>query len=126
MLFSGDYLWNAGIFLCQASVLRSALHKHASDILASSKQAMKSAQIDGHFVRPNNEAFLACRSESIDYAVMEHFDKVAVVPFNGTWSDVGSWNAVAALTAEDQSGNRISGQGMAVQSNHTFINSPHR
>ena len=126
MLLSGDYLWNAGIFLCQASVLKDALRKHATDILASSESAMKSAQVDGHFVRPNKEAFLACRSESIDYAVMEHFDKVAVIPFKGAWSDVGSWNAVAALSPADQSGNRISGQGLAVQSTNTYINAPHR
>jgi mannose-1-phosphate guanylyltransferase/mannose-6-phosphate isomerase len=126
MLLSGNYLWNAGIFLSSASTLLKALDKHAPDILSSCQQAMQSPEIDGHFVRPNKESFLSCRSESIDYAVMEHFDKVAVVPFKGAWSDVGSWNAVAALTPEDQAANRISGQGMAVQSNNTYINAPHR
>jgi mannose-1-phosphate guanylyltransferase/mannose-6-phosphate isomerase len=126
MLLSGNYLWNAGIFLCTASTLVEALAKHAPDILSSCKQAMQNPEIDGNFVRPNKESFLSCRSESIDYAVMEHFDKVVVVPFKGAWSDVGSWNAVAALTTQDQSGNRISGQGMAVQSNNTYINAPHR
>ena len=126
MLLSGKYLWNAGIFLCQVSVLIDALSKHAPDILKSCQDAMRSSVADGNFVRPDMESFLACRSESIDYAVMEHFDRVAVVPFKGAWSDVGSWNAVATLTPEDQSGNRISGQGMAVQSNNTYINAPHR
>ena len=126
MLLSGDYLWNAGIFLCQAAVLKGALNKHASDILKSSELAMKSAQVDGDFVRPNKETFLACRSESIDYAVMEHFEKVAVIPFKGAWSDVGSWNAVANLSSADEAGNRINGQGLAVQSKNTYINAPHR
>lgn len=126
MLLSGDYLWNAGIFLCQAGVLKSALNQHASDILTSSQISMQSAQVDGDFVRPNKEAFLACRSESIDYAVMEHFDKVAVIPFKGAWSDVGSWNAVATLSLADESGNRINGQGLAVQAKNTYINAPHR
>ena len=126
MLLSGNYLWNAGIFLSTASTLLEALGKHAPDILSSCKQAMQNSKIDGSFVRPNKESFLSCRAESIDYAVMEHFNKVAVVPFKGAWSDVGSWNAVAALTAEDHSGNRISGQGMAVLSNNTYINAPHR
>ncbi len=126
MLLSGNYLWNAGIFLCTASTLLEGLGRHASDILSSCKRAMQSPEIDGNFVRPNKESFLSCRSESIDYAVMEHFDKVAVVPFKGTWSDVGSWNAVAALIPEDQSGNRVSGHGMVVQSNNTYINAPHR
>jgi mannose-1-phosphate guanylyltransferase / mannose-6-phosphate isomerase len=126
MLLSGNYLWNAGIFLCQASVLVDALSKHAPDILKSCQDAMKDSVIDGNFIRPNKEAFLACRSESIDYAVMEHFDKIAVVPFKGAWSDVGSWNAVANLSPADSAGNRINGQGLAVQSTNTYINAPHR
>jgi mannose-1-phosphate guanylyltransferase/mannose-6-phosphate isomerase len=126
MLLSGNYLWNSGIFLCTSSTLLKALAKHAPDILSSCQQAMKNPEIDGRFIRPNKESFLSCRAESIDYAVMEHFDKVAVVPFKGAWSDVGSWNAVAALTEDDQSGNRITGHGMAVQSNNTYINAPHR
>jgi mannose-1-phosphate guanylyltransferase/mannose-6-phosphate isomerase len=126
MLLSGNYLWNAGIFLCQAAVLIEALSKHASDILQSCQSAMSDAQVDDNFIRPNKEAFLACRSESIDYAVMEHFEKVAVVPFKGAWSDVGSWNAVANLSPADPAGNRINGQGLAVQSTNTYINAPHR
>jgi mannose-1-phosphate guanylyltransferase / mannose-6-phosphate isomerase len=126
MLLSGNYLWNAGIFLCQASVLIDALSKHAPDILKSCQAAMEVANIDGNFVRPEKEAFLACRSESIDYAVMEHFEKVAVIPFKGAWSDVGSWNAVANLSPADEAGNRINGQGLAVQSTNTYINAPHR
>jgi mannose-1-phosphate guanylyltransferase / mannose-6-phosphate isomerase len=126
MLLSGNYLWNAGIFLCQASLLIDALSKHAPDILQSCQSAMQEVQVDGAFVRPNKEAFLACRSESIDYAVMEHFDKVAVVPFKGVWSDVGSWNAVANLSPADASGNRINGQGLAVQSTNIYINAPYR
>jgi mannose-1-phosphate guanylyltransferase / mannose-6-phosphate isomerase len=126
MLLSGNYLWNAGIFLCQASVLKNALDKHATDILVASEFAMKLAEVDGDFIRPNKEAFLACRSESIDYAVMEHFEKVAVIPFRGVWSDVGSWNSVAALSSADESDNRINGQGWAIQSKNTYINAPYR
>jgi mannose-1-phosphate guanylyltransferase / mannose-6-phosphate isomerase len=126
MLLSGKYLWNAGIFLCQASVLIDALSKYAPDILKSCQEAMKTSVSDGYFIRPDKESFLACHSESIDYAVMEHFEKVAVVPFKGTWSDVGSWNAVAALSPADEFGNRISGQGVASHARNTYINAPHR
>ncbi len=126
MLLAGGYLWNAGIFLCQASVLKQGLAQHAQDILARSQSAMQSAQIDGDFIRPNQDSFLACRSESIDYAVMEHFDKVAVIPFQGAWSDVGSWNAVAALTSADEAGNRIHGQGLMLNAKNTYINASHR
>ncbi len=66
------------------------------------------------------------RSQSIDYAVMERHDDVAVVPFSGQWSDVGSWNAVADLSPADEQSNRLQGQGMAVASHNTFIHAPHR
>jgi mannose-1-phosphate guanylyltransferase/mannose-6-phosphate isomerase len=126
MVLSGNYLWNAGIFLCTAATLVNAIGQHAPDILSSCKLAMATSEVDGFFVRPNKEVFLACRSESIDYAVMEHFEKVAVVPFKGAWSDVGSWNTVAAFSPADESGNRISGQGIASHAHNTYINAPYR
>jgi mannose-1-phosphate guanylyltransferase/mannose-6-phosphate isomerase len=101
LLLSGSALWNAGIYLCSAQTLLQALQQHAPDILESCKPAMQAAEHDGNFVRPQQQAFESCRSESIDYAVMEHHDNVAVLPFAGAWSDVGSWNAVAELTDAD-------------------------
>lgn len=126
MLLSGDHVWNAGIFLCQVRTLKKALAQHARDVLEVCEKAMQSAKMDGDFIRPDRETFLSCRSESIDYAVMEHFDQVAVLPFKGAWSDVGSWNAVASLSSADESGNRIHGQGQTWNSKNTYINAPHR
>jgi mannose-1-phosphate guanylyltransferase / mannose-6-phosphate isomerase len=126
LILKGDVLWNAGIFLCQAASLLRAMQQHAPDILASCRQAMAGAARAQAFIRPQPQAFNACRSESIDYAVMEHHADVAVVPFSGAWSDVGSWNAVADLTAPDQHGNCVAGQGLAIDASHTYIHAPHR
>ena len=126
MLLTGNCLWNAGIFLCKASVLIEELSKHAPDILDLCQEAMSAAKIDGNFIRPKKETFLACRSESFDFAVMEHVDKAAVIPFKGSWNDVGSWNALPELSPKDEFGNCISGQGFAVESINTYINAPHR
>ena len=127
LILQGSVLWNAGIFLCRARTLLDALRQHASDILADCEKAMAAAaQQDAPFVRPDAAAFQACRAESIDYAVMEHHADVAVVPFAGAWSDVGSWNAIAELTPADPAGNRISGQGVALQASKTYIHAPHR
>ena len=126
LILQGDVLWNAGIFLCQAEVLLNALHQHAPDILASCQQAMAGATHDQAFIRPNPQAFNACRSESIDFAVMERHADVAVVPFNGAWSDVGSWNAVAELSLADAQGNRTQGQAHTVHARNTFVHAPHR
>jgi len=126
LILQGDVLWNAGIFLCQAETLLKALQQHAPDILASCQQAMAGATHDQPFIRPQVQAFNACRADSIDFAVMEHHANVAVVPFSGAWSDVGSWNAVAELTAPDKDGNRVEGQGLAIEASQTYIHAPHR
>ncbi len=126
LLLGGDHLWNAGIFLCTAATLKAALATHAPDILSACEAAMAGTVRDGAFIRPDREAFLGCRSESIDYAVMEHFNKVAVVPFAGQWSDVGSWNAVAELTPADANGNRIEGQALLLDAIGTYVSAPFR
>lgn len=99
LLLSGKVLWNAGIFLVQADVLLAALEQCAQDILGVCVQAMQGVAQEktghGHcFIRPKATVFNTCRAESIDYAVLEKHPHVVVVPFNGTWSDVGSWNAM--------------------------------
>ena len=126
LLLAGGHFWNAGIFLIQASTLLSALQAHAADIFAACQQAVAAQAADGDFRRLGQAAFAACRSDSIDYAVMEKAANVAVLPFTAAWSDVGSWNAVADLTAPDASGNRVHGQGHTVHSTNTFIHAPHR
>lgn len=130
LLLQGNVLWNAGIFLVRASVLIDALARHAKDILQSCEQAMGRSRSEAvgraSFVRPDTAPFLACRSQSIDYAVMEPHDNVAVVPFQGQWSDVGSWNAVADLSPTDGEGNRVTGQGHALHSRNTYIHAPGR
>lgn len=110
LLASGQYLWNAGIFLTCAQSLLDALHVHAPDILAVCRKAMQQPQQDGLFTRPDAQVFASCRSQSIDYAVMERAANVSVFPFDGLWSDVGSWNAVADLAKQDKVGNRASGE----------------
>ena len=125
-LLEGGHLWNGGIFLVQASTLIAALAQHAPDILESCRKATASPQIDGHFVRIERSAFENCRSQSIDYAVLEASTSVAVVSFEGVWSDVGSWNSVAALHPSDVDGNRINGLGFPIGAAGTFIHAPTR
>ncbi len=109
-LASGQYLWNAGIFLMRAADLLQALQAHAPDILDVCRRAMQQPQRDGLFLRPDAQVFAGCRSQSIDYAVMERAGNVSVYPFAGVWSDVGSWNAVAQLAEPDADGNRTGGE----------------
>ena len=140
LLLQGEVLWNAGIFLVSVSTLLEALEAHAPDILKSCEVAMSSATQESgapsqpglpktmaaSFVRPEPVSFKASRSESFDYAVMEHFAQVVVVPFKGQWSDVGSWNALADLTPADVDGNRVEGKGITLHARNTFVHAPGR
>ncbi|HEY8360432.1 MAG TPA: mannose-1-phosphate guanylyltransferase/mannose-6-phosphate isomerase, partial [Ramlibacter sp.] len=134
LILSGDVLWNAGIFLVRTDRFLDALQRHAPDILDACRRSLAKAQAEdlgtqaggARFVRPQADAFAACRAQSIDFAVMEVHDDVAVVPFEGQWSDVGSWNAVADLAPPDADGNRVHGQGTLRGASNTFIHAPHR
>ena len=122
----GGYLWNAGIFLVRASTLLELLRLHAPEILDSVEMAVSQQKKDGSFLRLGKEAFVGCRSESIDYAVLEKHKEIAVVTFGHQWSDVGSWSAVAGLFEPDSLGNCLVGLGLIKESKYTFIHAPHR
>ncbi|WP_445288060.1 mannose-1-phosphate guanylyltransferase/mannose-6-phosphate isomerase [Variovorax atrisoli] len=126
LILQGGYSWNAGIFLVQARTLVDALREHAGDILQACENATAKASRDGSFLRLDRAAFEQCRAESIDYAVLEKHRQIAVVKFEGLWSDVGSWNAVASLHPADDAGNRLSGKASALNSRNTFVHAPHR
>lgn len=105
MLASGDHAWNGGIFLFRADRYLAALAEFEPAMLAAAQDAMTKAQHDGVRVLPDADAFAAAPDQSIDYAVMEKADKVAVVPVAMAWSDVGSWDALHAISEADNDGN---------------------
>ncbi|WP_417833147.1 mannose-1-phosphate guanylyltransferase/mannose-6-phosphate isomerase [Thalassospira xiamenensis] len=117
-LSSGKHLWNAGIFLVRADVLADAIARFEPQTFDACSEAIVSAQRDGHFLRPG-EKFKDAVAKSIDYAVMERAENVLVAPFQGVWSDVGSWNAMSDLGTKLPNGNCVLG----VQENVHMIKS---
>ncbi|MBO9575934.1 MAG: mannose-1-phosphate guanylyltransferase/mannose-6-phosphate isomerase [Sphingobium sp.] len=121
MLDQGGHVWNAGIFLFSARAYLDALVEHQPEMLAAAKAAMEGATREGAAVTPAAEAFAACPSDSIDYAVMERAARVACVPVGMGWSDVGSWDALHALTAKDDGGNALRGPAHAIDSRGNLV-----
>ena len=121
MLAEGGYAWNGGIFMFRAGTLLDVLGAHASDILAQTRQAVAKAERSGVRLSPEREAFLASPSESIDYAVMEKADRVAVVPVDLGWSDVGSWDALYELGPHDAAANLATGATQLVDTNGCLV-----
>ena len=114
MLASGDHAWNGGIFLFRADVYLGALASFAPEMLAAAQEAMDRAVRDGVRILPEAAAFARSPSDSIDYAVMEKAYRVAVVPVSMGWSDLGSWDALHAISNCDVHGNACGGDVVAI------------
>lgn len=123
MLAAGGHHWNGGIFLFRADMYLGALAVHAPDMLAACQQAMAGAVAQGAQLLPDAEAFAASPADSVDYAVMEKAGRVAVVPVRMGWSDVGSWDALHALSPCDDAGNALTGDVVALDTQTSFVRS---
>lgn len=121
MIASGDHVWNGGIFLFRADIFLGALSAHAPDMLAASQAAMDAARHDRNRIYPDEQAFAACPADSIDYAVMEKAERVAVAPVAMGWSDVGSWDALHELRSKDDAANSSIGEVRLTEANGNLI-----
>ncbi len=111
-LRSGEYLWNSGMFLFRASDFLSEMNRHHPEIVNACSKALAAAKTDLDFCRVDAEAFAACPSDSVDYALMEKTTRAAVVPLDAGWSDVGAWPAVRQASTLDAHGNASHGDVM--------------
>jgi mannose-1-phosphate guanylyltransferase/mannose-6-phosphate isomerase len=123
---SGDYYWNSGMFVFQAKRYLSELQAFAPDILAASTAAFKAAQTDLDFVRIDKTEFAKCRSESIDYAVMEKTKDALVLPLDVGWSDVGSWSSLFDALPADEDGNVLQGDVLVHDTHDCYVHSTSR
>ena len=115
LLLEGGYYWNAGIFLVRASTVIASAQAYCADILEMVQASYAGAQKFPEDDLLLGEAFARASSISIDYAVLEKHSQVAMVPFAGAWSDVGSWTSVAEISCDaDPSGNRLHGKALAM------------
>ena len=108
-LTEGRYYWNSGMFCFTAGVMAENMAMHAGNVWATSQAVFAEAQEDGGVTRFEEESFIAQPDISIDYAVMEKAQKIAMVPAGFGWSDVGSWDAVAGAQDADTDGNHAAG-----------------
>ena len=125
-LASGDFLWNSGMFLLSARTYLEELGRLAPQILEICTESMSKATADLDFIRPDKDSFLACPSDSIDYAVMEKTDRGAVVALDCGWSDVGAWSALWDVAAKDSQGNASVGDVMLDNCHNSYFRSDSR
>lgn len=121
MLAEGNHAWNAGIFLFRADAYLAALARHQPEMLGAVTASLAGATRNGRHVSPDAQTFADCPSESVDYAIMEHEDRVACVPVDMGWSDVGSWDSLHAVSDKDADGNAVRGEALALGANNCLV-----
>jgi len=122
-LASGEHYWNGGMFLFPAGLFLDELERTRPEIVASCRQALAQARRDDDFIRLDKDAFESCPADSIDYAVMEHTSRAAVVPVGMGWSDIGSWDALWEISDKDVAGNAIAGNVIAEDTRNCYLRS---
>ncbi|MBW2860359.1 mannose-1-phosphate guanyltransferase, partial [Escherichia coli] len=118
---SGEYYWNSGMFLFRAGRYLEELKKYRPDILDACEKAMSAVDPDLDFIRVDEEAFLACPEESVDYAVMERTADAVVVPMDAGWSDVGSWSSLWEISAHTAEGNVCHGDVINHKTENSYV-----
>ena len=117
------YLWNAGNFFFRADVMREELRRFEPAMLEAAADAVLKAQKDLDFLLLDEKALARAPKKSIDYAVMEHTERAAVVPADIGWSDVGTWAAVCELSQRDDAGNSVRGNGIVLNASNVHVRS---
>jgi mannose-1-phosphate guanylyltransferase/mannose-6-phosphate isomerase len=123
MLAAGRYFWNAGIFLFRARTMIEAFEAHAPQMIAPATEAVEQATRDLHFLRLAPEPWGQLPAISIDYAIMEKAANLAVMPYQGRWSDLGSWDAVWQEGRPDADGNVLSSGALAIDCRGSMLRS---
>lgn len=120
-LESGDYSWNSGMFMFTAKKYLHELARFRPDIYHKTLLAMETSRRELNFIHIDEETFLRCPCESIDYAVMENTADAVVMPIDIGWSDVGSWAAVWEVAEKDAQGNVHRGNVIAIDSLNNYV-----
>ena len=124
---SGEYYWNSGMFMFRASSYLEELAKFSPETVTVCRQALQQAKKDPDFVRISEEVFANCKNDSIDYAVMEKSEKVAVIPLNESgWSDLGSWDSIYDSKDKDSNNNVIKGDVHTENVTNSYLHAENR
>lgn len=123
-LSSGDFLWNAGIFIWKLSTIQNAFETYLPDVDAVFKAGVGKYGTLGEkeFI---DHAYMICKSISIDYGVMEKADNVYTLSSDFGWSDLGTWGSLYAIRNKDEEGNAIVGNNvMTYGTSNCVVNMP--
>ena len=111
------------MFVATAATWLAEFARLAPEVLEAAREAVAAAERDLDFVRLGADAFRRSPNVSIDYAIMEKTELAAVVPASLGWSDVGSWDALWAISTQDDRGNATEGLVELVDADGCYVRS---
>ena len=123
-LASGRHFWNSGIFMVRAGTCLESFERHQPALAAAAAACWESRakrSDEDILLKPDLEAV---ESISIDYAIMEKEENIALLPFGGGWSDVGSWDSLSRLISDDVTDHGE--DAVLVNSSNVFVHSSGR
>lgn len=119
-LASGDYLWNAGIFVWRASTVLAAFERYQPEICALLGKDLSCYNTDKEQAYID-EMYPQTPSISVDYAIMENADNVYTIPAQFSWSDLGAWGSLHGEVAKDEQGNAVQATKAIVHDTHNSL-----
>lgn len=126
-LVEAGYLWNSGMLLFKVSTLLAEAEAHCPAVLEATQAAMSQAkQSSAGYITPPLDAYTLIESISLDYAILEKTDKAVVLPYAGTWSDLGTWASLHEHPAKDAHGNVLKGDVVMADSQNSLVLANHR
>lgn len=119
-LAEGGYYWNSGMFVWKASVILAEIRRYVPDVHRVIEDILADAAT-GDFQQSIAKHFANMPAISIDHGVLEKSDKVALIPCDVGWNDVGSWQAVHEVSERDEGGNALQGNVIALGCKDSLI-----
>jgi len=124
-LSEGGFFWNSGMFCFKVGALLRAMQQYAPAIFEACMDCWNKTGKEEP-IALDAVSFDKIPEMSIDYAVMEHTDKAAVVTAAFAWSDIGSWQAMSQLVEADNNGNQLRAETVLIDTSNCYIQSDDR
>ncbi|HFQ80230.1 MAG TPA: mannose-1-phosphate guanylyltransferase/mannose-6-phosphate isomerase [Desulfobacterales bacterium] len=124
-LAAGNFLWNSGMFAFSSETLMAGMEEYSPEIATAMRQAVDEGREDGPFFRLAEQAMNLSPSDSIDYALLEKSNQVAVIPADLGWNDIGSWRALYEVAEKDEVGNVTAGDVILKDVKNSLLQSEH-
>ena len=117
----GTFFWNMGIFLFSAAAMREEFAIRAPEIWNGARRALNEAATDVTGTYLPGNVYADIPSISIDYAIMEKAEQIAMVPAAFSWNDLGSWQSLLKTSKTDSNGNVITGDVVAIDCENSYL-----